>query len=295
MQRDRLMRHALSLAARGMKVFPLRPGSKVPAVPRDWEGCATSGVEQIERWWVRAPYNIAIATGPSGLLVVDLDAPKGRSRGDALHGREVLAALARSLDEKVPRTLTVVTAGGGLHLYFRAPDDVWLTNTAGRLGTRIDTRAGGGYVVAPGSVVARRLYRTVRASAPAPAPSWLVSELRAPVAAPCVVPAAPSHGSYLRAAVAGEVRNVVDAPVSRRNHTLFVAAARLGRFVSSGQLSTDDVRSALAAASDRHVGSNGFTATEARRTIDSGLRRGITSINRSAGSITSNAHRQRRG
>jgi len=36
----------------------------------------------------------------------------------------------------------VATAGGGLHLYFRAPDDAWLTNTAGRLGTRIDTRAG---------------------------------------------------------------------------------------------------------------------------------------------------------
>ncbi|MBA2320593.1 MAG: bifunctional DNA primase/polymerase [Deltaproteobacteria bacterium] len=278
------MRHALSLASRGMKVFPLQPGSKVPAVARDWEGCATSGIEQIERWWVRAPYNIAVATGPSRLLVVDLDAPKDRSRGDELHGRQVLDEVARKLGEQVPSdTLTVATAGGGLHLYFRAPDDAWLTNTAGRLGTRIDTRAGGGYVVAPGSVVNRRPYRTVCASAPAPAPPWLISTLRAHVVKPLALQPTRAHGSYLRAVVAGEVRNVVEAPVSRRNHTLFVAAARLGRFISSGQLSAEDVRSALVAAADRHVGVHGFTPSEARRTIDSGLRRGTMSHDRSPG------------
>lgn len=295
MQRDRLMRHALSSAARGMKVFPLQPGSKVPAVPRDWEGCATSSVEQIERWWVQAPYNVAIATGPSRLLVVDLDAPKESARDDAPHGRQVLSDLARGLGEEVPRdTLTVATAGGGLHLYLRAPDNTWLTNTAGRLGPRIDTRAGGGYVVAPGSVVAGRRYRMVCASAPAPAPSWLVSRLMAAVAPRAAMPPVRQHGSYLQAAVAGEVRNVAEAPVSRRNHTLFVAAARLGRFVSSGLLSTEDVRSALVAAADRHVGVDGFTSHEARRTVDSGLRRGITSVDRSARSRSApSSHHER--
>jgi len=65
----------------------------------------------------------------------------------------------------------------------------------------------------------------------------------------------------------------------------------LGRFVSSGHLSTEDVRSALVAAADRHVGVHGFTPSEARRTIDSGFRRGIMSNDRSPGLRTTGQHR----
>ena len=51
-------------------------------------------------------------------------------------------------------TCTVATPSGGLHLYYRAPaEDERLRNTAGTLGWKVDTRAHGGYVVAPGSVV----------------------------------------------------------------------------------------------------------------------------------------------
>ncbi|MDN5915626.1 MAG: bifunctional DNA primase/polymerase, partial [Pseudonocardia sp.] len=124
---------------------------------RDWERCATTDVEQIERWWVHAPYNIGVATGPSGLLVVDLDAPK-RSDPDRRHGRQVLAEIARNAHEVVPRdTLTVVTAGGGQHLYFTAPAGRSLTNTAGRLGPHIDTRARGVVAAVGVSTMARVL------------------------------------------------------------------------------------------------------------------------------------------
>ncbi len=267
------MRCALVLAGRGMKVFPLQPGSKVPAVRRDWEGCASSEIEQIERWWAHVPYNVAVATGPSHLLVVDLDAPKPNAL-DARHGRQVFADLAQQLGVDLPRdTLTVATAGNGLHLYLRSPADVHLTNTAGRLGPGIDTRAGGGYVVAPGSRVGGRPYRVLCSLPPAPAPSWLLDQLRPRRVALPPVGARSTHGSYVRAALAGEVRNVEDAPISRRNHTLFVAAARLARFVGSGQLSAHDVRVALVAAADRHVGVEGFSQGEALRTVDSGLRR----------------------
>lgn len=277
MSRDRLMRCALVLAGRGMKVFPLQPGSKVPAVRRDWEGCATSDIEQIERWWAHVPYNVAIATGPSHLLVVDLDAPKP-GRPDTRHGRQVFADLARRLGEDLPRdTLTVATAGDGLHLYLRSPAGVHLTNTAGRLGPGIDTRAGGGYVVAPGSRVSGRSYRVLCSLPPAPAPAWLLDQLRPRRVGLPPAGARSPHDSYVRAALAGEARNVAAAPISRRNHTLFVAAARLARFVTSGRLSAQDVRAALEAAADRHVGVEGFTQGEAVRTVDSGLRRGAAS------------------
>lgn len=67
---------AFAHAARGWHVFPLRPGDKRPAVP-NWEGRATAtDSTRIRRCWQHAPYNIGIACGPSGLVVIDLDTPK---------------------------------------------------------------------------------------------------------------------------------------------------------------------------------------------------------------------------
>lgn len=267
----RLMRSALSLADRGMFVFPLRPGTKRPAVQRDWEGCATTDVEQIERWWHRAPYNIGIATGPSRLVVLDLDAPHGPDGGQ--HGRQVLAGLARTAGAEIPReTFAVVTPGGGWHLYLRAPAGLSLTNTAGRLGAHIDTRALGGYVVGPGSRIDRRLYRIVHEAAPAPLPSWLVALLRPVVPSP---PPAPTVAStrYVDAAIKNEVRRVADAVPGERNAVLFRAAANLARFVHGGQLDAGAVIEPLTSAAVRHIGQEGFTAYEISRTIRSGLRR----------------------
>ncbi|RZT85569.1 bifunctional DNA primase/polymerase-like protein [Pseudonocardia sediminis] len=274
MPSDRLMRAACSLAARGLYVFPLRPGSKIPAVRRDWEGCATTDVEQIERWWLRAPYNIGVATGPSRLLVVDLDAPK-RSDLDRRHGRQVLDELARKAHETVPRnTLIVTTAGGGQHLYFRAPTDRSLTNTAGRLGPHIDTRARGGYVVGPGSRSGRSLYRIVHGTDPVPAPQWIVALLQ-PSIPPCPPRRETPHPAYVRAAIEGEMRRVAEATPGRRNATLFKAAARLGRFVHSGQVNDGDVDAALSTAASGHVGIDGFSPYEIRRTIRSGIARSV--------------------
>jgi len=260
------------LSKRGMHVFPLMPGTKVPAVRADWEGCATTDLEQIDRWWGTGRCNVAVATGPSGLVVVDLDVS---AEGNGPNGRETLRAIAEKASDSLPvRTMTVSTPSGGEHLYFRAPAGITFTNTAGRLGPLIDTRAVGGYVVAPGSQIARKPYRLTCIDAPAPMPGWLVDALR-PRSRP--VPSLPTgtHLSrgYVQAAIAGEAARVAEAPVGRRNAALFIAAAHLSRFVAAGQLRAGDVHAALRAAADRHVGTAGFTDAEVFRTIESGLRR----------------------
>ena len=55
-------------------------------------------------------------------------------------------------------TYTVKTPTGGLHLYYTAPDGPEIRNSAGKIGPLIDVRAGGGYVLAAGSVLDERAY-----------------------------------------------------------------------------------------------------------------------------------------
>lgn len=152
---DPFLRAALVAAGRGWSVFPLVPGEKTPAV-RGWEQRATTDRRQIYRWWAGgAGFNVGIACGPSGLVVVDLD-----DRGEdeppeafvgARGGQDVFATLATAADAPVPiDTYTVATPSGG-HLYFRAPGEHVLRDSAGALGWRVDTRATGGYVVGAGT------------------------------------------------------------------------------------------------------------------------------------------------
>ncbi|WP_442941146.1 bifunctional DNA primase/polymerase [Nocardia sp. NBC_00403] len=89
---------ALDHAGRGFHIFPLHPGSKVPAI-KHWEDAATRDLDRIQRWWRRWPAdNIAVACGPSGLHVLDLDTshdqPPPPPWDHARDGRDALAQLA---------------------------------------------------------------------------------------------------------------------------------------------------------------------------------------------------------
>ena len=53
---------AFTAVAQGYFVFPLHPGSKIPAITR-WEQNATRDPHVLADWWRTTPRNIGIATG----------------------------------------------------------------------------------------------------------------------------------------------------------------------------------------------------------------------------------------
>ena len=277
--RDGLLSLALGHATRGWRVFPLAPGGKRPAV-KDWEHRATTNPARVERAWSAGPFNIGVACGPSGLVVIDLDQPKpGQVAPPAYRqpgvrdGGDVLAMLCEANDQPLPAdTYSVRTASGGTHLYFTASAGAELRNTAGRLGWLIDTRAHGGYVVAAGSTVARHLYTALVPDAdPAPLPGWLTERLTEPEHAPMPTTAGElgvaSPTAYAAAALRGELDRVLTAPEGQRNHTLNTAAFALGQLVAAGLLPRQLAEDTLTLAGH----GIGLSPRECAATIRSGL------------------------
>ncbi|MBT3076586.1 MULTISPECIES: bifunctional DNA primase/polymerase [Streptomyces] len=275
---------ALVAAERGWHVFPLRPGDKRPALHgegacpligdcagghRKWEDRATIDSDRIRHAWADRPFNIGIATGPSGLLVVDLDVPKRNSSTDTPSGVTTFTALCERAGQPVPTTYRTRTASGGHHLYFTTPPGARLGNTAGTLAPLVDTRAWGGYVVAAGSSTPGGRYEVIDPAPVAPLPGWLLTLLqpapRQPVG-PLAVPVV-SGSRAGRAALERECRRVVAAPEKQGNNTLNRSAFKVGRFVAWGDLARHEVEEAFQGAGE----ARGLTAAECRATIRSAL------------------------
>lgn len=151
---------ALKYAALGYFVFPLQAGTKSKQVPGAWPE-SSRDAERIRGWWRTDPdANIGIACKPSGIVVVDPDAPKQRADGGwTPDGRAEWRRIAT--EHGWPLEPHVTTPHGGHHLYFRIGDLAASNQTSWMPG--VDVRAGGGdhggYVVAPGSMVDGHAYR----------------------------------------------------------------------------------------------------------------------------------------
>ncbi|NUL05344.1 bifunctional DNA primase/polymerase [Streptomyces lunaelactis] len=281
-ERFALPQAAQAAAARGWHVFPLIPGDKRPAI-RNWEARATTDPARIARCWGHAPYNIGIATGPSRLVVVDLDTTKDPddvppaewAQHGVRDGADVFRVLREQHDAHLfPPAFGVATVNGGAHLYFAAPAGPELRNSAGKLGWKVDTRAGGGYVVAVGSIVNGRTYEVTSDAVIPELPEWLVELLRPAPLPPqkpiMVLLASDRRGSYLRVAITGELERVTRAQQGERNKALYLASIALGQLVAGGELGEAEVTEWLTAAALQA----GQSEREARRTVASGLRAG---------------------
>ena len=134
---------ALECAARGWHVFPVK-ANKQPCTAHGFKD-ATTDPARITELWGEFPYaGIGIATGASGLIVVDVDCKKDAPGYDSWH------EIKSRVGDQAEDTTLVETPSGGLHVYYRANGHRF-KNTAGSLAPGIDTRADGGYVVGAGS------------------------------------------------------------------------------------------------------------------------------------------------
>lgn len=172
-----LARIAAGYAERGW--FALPTSGRVPII-KDWEHAATNDEFEARALWARGGEyfgrNVAIACGPSGLVVIDLDV-KGDKNGIA-----AFKALCEELGvdyAAVCETYTVATPSGGLHLYFVAPPGVEIRLSASQLARGVDVRAWGGLVVAAGSVIGDRPYSVIHDAEPLPLPPELTRRILA--------------------------------------------------------------------------------------------------------------------
>jgi hypothetical protein len=164
---------AILLAQNGFHIFPCDVDSKLPAI-KDYPNKATTDPEQIKAWWNGHAHNIGISTThfaeDEALIVVDVDI-KGKKRGD-------LSLLQLEIDGfELPETFTVSTPSGGRHLFYRVPKA--LRQGVDVLGSGLDIRSLGGYVVGPHSIIDGKEYIISHTAQIAKAPDWLVQKLGA--------------------------------------------------------------------------------------------------------------------
>lgn len=122
----------------GMKLIPLQPYTKKPS-----EKWATNETLQVDENII----SYGIDTGRSNLVVIDCDV------NDNVDGVEKFLNIVEKEGYDL-KTFTVETPNGGLHFYFKVPNDYNIKGSIGTVfGAGIDIRANGGYVVGPGSKV----------------------------------------------------------------------------------------------------------------------------------------------
>jgi hypothetical protein len=128
-------------------LFPVPARGKSPCVSWKKYQHERPTVEQIEDWWTWWPdANVAIVCGSvsGNLIVVDID-----RHGEA----DGFVSLAEAGIE-LPEAPTVRTGGGGIHVYYQAPEGVLIRNHGGgdlEL-PGVDIKGEGGCIVAPPSI-----------------------------------------------------------------------------------------------------------------------------------------------
>lgn len=255
------MHAAIAATERGWAVFPCRPGDKRPAV-QDWENRACADTERVRHYWPSPRHNVGIACGPSALVVLDLDAhgelPDEWQLPGINDGRDVFYQICEWAGMDWPATYTVFTPSGGMHLYFRAPEDGSFRNKAGdtTIGPQVDIRAAGGYVVGAGSVTSAGEYVLTGDQDAGPLPRWL-ARLFAPAGKADALAAArpgqrrPDAPADASSRLAGLVRTTAESQAGNRTGALVWAAFTLRGMIADGDATEADgellVQAAVAA------------------------------------------------
>lgn len=289
-----MIEHALKAQRRGLHIFPVAPGLKVPhrlAGYRDaagelhgWGETATNDINKIIHFWtnVDPQANIGIACKPSELLVVDLDRAKEPGKlvgtdwaylheayGDYVHGEDLWDEMVYKLGGGTkPETYSVRTGSGGVHLYFQWPAWWGPTSQASPVKGIVDVRGNGGqwggYVLAEGSVTdSGPYYHLFNGRGPMIAPDWLRKLVTPrPVQPRAAKPQMPGKpGLFTWGGLAHTVRT---AGEGNRNNALLWAARSMYSDGASEQEAKDNLGPAAQEA--------GLGWFEIERTIESAYR-----------------------
>lgn len=155
---------ARDYASAGIPVFPCLEGSKAPATANGFKD-ATTDLDQIDAWWTENPnYNLAIEPEQAGWCVIDTDPPVGEESWAALVAQHGGA----------PDTREIKTPRGGRHRIFAGS----LPGSASKLGSKIDTRGRGSYVLVPPSYIRETngFYEVAEDREIAPLPDWIAND-----------------------------------------------------------------------------------------------------------------------
>ena len=154
---------ALALAELGIHVFPVNTagGTKVPLTPRGHLD-ATTDPDRITAWWDEFPEaSPGVAAGPSGLVLLDVDAKNGKDGWQSLMEAWV----------DIPDTLNYDTPTGGVHYVYESDRDDLNGVANYRKMDGVDRRAGSSFFVWWGGVPDDRDVFTQ-------APEWLFDPAR---------------------------------------------------------------------------------------------------------------------
>ncbi len=225
--------YALAFAERGLHILPLysagNRGGTITCTCRHKESCqspakhpmwrfapnglknATTDTTIIKKWFGGfGKQNLGIVTGSiSGIIALDIDKKHG--------GYETLAALEAKYGA-LPSTLRFNTGGGGIHILFRHPGKE-IRNSVGHLGSGIDVRGDGGYIVAPPSLhVSGNTYSIAKGcnldTPLANAPAWLLQLMRQGGSNSGSMASRPSIEALVRGAIPEGQRNTTIARIS---------------------------------------------------------------------------------
>lgn len=162
---------ALAIFDAGYAPFPCAANTKTPLVK--WTVDYATSQDQVVDWWTDWPEdNIGINCQESNLLAVDLD---------GVDAARAFARLWTAMESKHPNYYgtPIIQTPHGWHYYYDLPDPP-LHNTKSSLMPGVDTRAAGGMVVGPGSVIDGVPYQLVSGdlTRTRPVPGWLIGRLR---------------------------------------------------------------------------------------------------------------------
>lgn len=223
----------------GFYVFPCHSGdtatgrSKSPMPFLKWKEAASNDANTITAWWNKWPdAAVGLHLGKSGLIVIDAD------RKGEIDGVEAIGEIMAQHNYDPRDVPLVATPGHGSHFFYRQRDGEARGNGTGALPPGIDVRGAGGYVIAPGTIMADGgEYEVFGDIANAPVlPDWL-ADILDQSSKPTDAPRPPSSHEFKKDASLDELWDMLSAIPADCDYNEWIICLQAIHFETDGSSS----------------------------------------------------------